>query len=169
VFRIGIHLGDVVEESDGDLMGIAEPGAICLSERAYWQVKGRLEIAVTDFGPTGRLTLESMRDLRMHLRAGTPKTFLAFHVFKASSLSKAIDDGSAATRRIAALLFRDLDGGLHVSRDCQTDCPTKLSASESEGLRRDLEELFARCPSPVWRASRAGWRAARSRSAGTMV
>jgi adenylate cyclase len=59
VFRIGIHLGDVVEESDGDLMGIAEPGAICLSERAYWQVKGRLEIAVTDFGPTGRLTLES--------------------------------------------------------------------------------------------------------------
>ena len=41
VFRIGIHLGDVVEESDGDLMGdgvniaarlegIAEPGAICL-------------------------------------------------------------------------------------------------------------------------------------------
>ena len=49
-FRVGIHLGDVVEESDGDLMGdgvniaarlegIAEPGAICLSEQAYWQVK----------------------------------------------------------------------------------------------------------------------------------
>jgi len=44
-FRIGIHLGDVVEESDGDLMGdgvniaarlqsIAKPGAICLSEQA---------------------------------------------------------------------------------------------------------------------------------------
>ena len=63
VFRIGIHLGDVVEESDGDLMGdgvniaarlegIAEPGAICLSEDAYWQVKGRLDLAVTDLGPT---------------------------------------------------------------------------------------------------------------------
>ena len=50
-FRIGIHLGDVVEESDGDLMGdgvniaarlegIAEPGAICLSEDAYRQVEG---------------------------------------------------------------------------------------------------------------------------------
>ena len=49
-FRIGIHLGDVVEETDGDLMGdgvniaarlesIAEPGTICLSEHAYWQVK----------------------------------------------------------------------------------------------------------------------------------
>ena len=63
VFRMGIHLGDVVEESDGDLMGdgvniaarlqgIAKPGAICLSEDAYRQVKGRLDLAVTDLGPT---------------------------------------------------------------------------------------------------------------------
>ena len=63
VFRIGIHLGDVVEESDGDLMGdgvniaarlegIAAPGAICLSEDAYRQVKARLDLAVTDLGPT---------------------------------------------------------------------------------------------------------------------
>jgi adenylate cyclase len=60
-FRIGVHLGDVVEESDGDLMGdgvniasrldgISKPGAICLSEQAYWQVKGRLEMAVSDLG-----------------------------------------------------------------------------------------------------------------------
>ena len=62
-FRIGIHVGDVVEESDGDLMGdgvniaarlegIAKPGAICLSEQAYWQVKTRLDIAVVDLGAT---------------------------------------------------------------------------------------------------------------------
>src|SRR6202158_442914 len=62
-FRIGIHLGDVVEESDGDLMGdgvniaarlegIAEPGAICPSEDAYRQVKGRLDLEVTHLGPT---------------------------------------------------------------------------------------------------------------------
>ena len=62
-FRIGIHLGDVVEEDDGDLMGdgvniaariegICAPGAICLSEDAYRQVKGRLDLAVTDLGPT---------------------------------------------------------------------------------------------------------------------
>ncbi len=61
-FRVGIHLGDVVEEADGDLMGdgvniaarlegIAKPGAICLSEDAYRQVKGRLDLAVTDLGP----------------------------------------------------------------------------------------------------------------------
>src|SRR5579863_4968442 len=62
-FRIGLHLGDVVEEADGDLMGdgvniaarlegIAAPGAICLSEDAYRQVKGRLDLEVTDLGPT---------------------------------------------------------------------------------------------------------------------
>jgi adenylate cyclase len=60
-FRIGIHVGDVVEESDGDLMGdgvniaarlegIAKPGAICLSEDAYRQVKSRLDLAVSDLG-----------------------------------------------------------------------------------------------------------------------
>jgi TolB-like protein len=53
----------VVEEEDGDLMGdgvniaarlegVAKPGAICLSEQAYWQVKGRLDLKVTDLGPT---------------------------------------------------------------------------------------------------------------------
>jgi adenylate cyclase len=62
-FRIGIHLGDVVEESDGDLMGdgvniaarlegIAKPGTICLSEDAYRQVKARLDLAVSDLGQT---------------------------------------------------------------------------------------------------------------------
>ena len=34
------------------LESIAKPGAICLSEHAYWQVKGRLDLAVTDLGPT---------------------------------------------------------------------------------------------------------------------
>ena len=34
------------------LESICEPGAICLSEDAYRQVKGRLDLAVTDLGPT---------------------------------------------------------------------------------------------------------------------
>ena len=62
-FRVGIHLGDVVEEADGDLMGdgvniaarlegIAKPSAICLSEDAYRQVKGRLDLTVHDLGAT---------------------------------------------------------------------------------------------------------------------
>ena len=62
-FRMGIHLGDVVEENDGDLMGdgvniaarlegIAKPGSICLSDDAYRQVKSRLDLAVSDMGLT---------------------------------------------------------------------------------------------------------------------
>jgi adenylate cyclase len=59
----------VVEESDGDLMGdgvniaarlegIAKPGAICLSEDAYRQVSGRLDMEVTDLGPTKLKNIE---------------------------------------------------------------------------------------------------------------
>jgi adenylate cyclase len=62
-FRVGIHVGDVVEKSDGDLMGdgvniaarlegIAKPGAICLSEDAYRHVQQRLDLKVTDLGAT---------------------------------------------------------------------------------------------------------------------
>src|SRR5271165_4647116 len=63
-FRVGIHLGDVVEESDGDLMGdgvniaarlegICEPRGICLSEDAYRQVKGRLDLGACRTGVCG--------------------------------------------------------------------------------------------------------------------
>ena len=60
--RIGVHLGDVVEESDGDLMGdginiaarlegVAKSGGICISDDAYRQVKSRLDLKVSDLGP----------------------------------------------------------------------------------------------------------------------
>ena len=83
-FRIGIHLGDIVEESDGDLMGdgvniaarlegIAKPGAICLSEDAYRQVKSRLDLAVSDLGPTELKNIaEPVRDYS--LQVGCPGT-----------------------------------------------------------------------------------------------
>ena len=60
-FRVGIHLGDVVEEADGDLMGdgvnlaarlegLAEPGGVCVSEDAWRQVRDRLKEAFVDLG-----------------------------------------------------------------------------------------------------------------------
>jgi adenylate cyclase len=80
-FRVGIHLGDVVEESDGDLMGdvniaarlesIAKPGSICLSEDAYRQVSGRLDMEVTDLGQTQLKNIE--RPIRVYsLQVGIP-------------------------------------------------------------------------------------------------
>jgi adenylate cyclase len=60
-FRVGIHLGDVVEESDGDLMGdgvniaarlegICEVGGVCVSEDAYRQVRDKIKEQFVDLG-----------------------------------------------------------------------------------------------------------------------
>jgi TolB-like protein/class 3 adenylate cyclase len=62
-FRVGIHLGDVIEEADGDLMGdgvniaarlegIAEPGGIVLSGAAYDQARDRVKETFVDLGET---------------------------------------------------------------------------------------------------------------------
>jgi adenylate cyclase len=61
VFRIGIHVGDVVEEADGDLMGdgvniaarlegLARHGGICLSVDAYRQVDRNVKEQFQDLG-----------------------------------------------------------------------------------------------------------------------
>jgi len=59
-FRIGVNLGDVVEEADriyGDgvniaarLEGLAEPGGICISRTAYDHVKNKLKIGYEYLG-----------------------------------------------------------------------------------------------------------------------
>jgi adenylate cyclase len=59
-FRIGLNLGDVIVEGDdlyGDgvnvaarLEGLAAPGGICLSEDAYRQVRGKIDIELEDLG-----------------------------------------------------------------------------------------------------------------------
>ncbi len=102
-FRIGIHLGDVVEEADGDLMGdgvniaarlegIAQPGAICLSEDAYRQVSGRLDMAVADLGPTQLKNIE--RPIRVYsLEVGVPGAGEACDSGKASRGERALAAG----------------------------------------------------------------------------
>jgi class 3 adenylate cyclase len=60
VFRIGVNLGDVIEE-DGRIYGdgvniaarvesLAEPGGICISGRAYDQVENKLGLKYEDLG-----------------------------------------------------------------------------------------------------------------------
>jgi TolB-like protein/class 3 adenylate cyclase len=60
-FRVGIHVGDVVEEADGDLMGdavnvaarleaIAEPGGVSLSEDAWRQARDKVKQTFVDLG-----------------------------------------------------------------------------------------------------------------------
>ncbi len=101
-YRVGIHLGDVVEEADGDLMGdgvniaarlegIAKPGAICLSEDAYRQVSGRLDMELSDLGPTKLKNIE--KPIRAYsLEVGKP------------TLAKPPKADAPSRRSIAALL-----------------------------------------------------------------
>jgi adenylate cyclase len=60
-FRIGINVGDVIVDNNDNIYGdgvniaarvesLARPGALCLSEDAYKQIKGKLAIHVSDMG-----------------------------------------------------------------------------------------------------------------------
>ena len=68
LFRIGIHLGDIVVEESriyGDgvniaarLESLAEPGGICVSDLVYQQVRRRLELTTTDLGESELKNIE---------------------------------------------------------------------------------------------------------------
>jgi TolB-like protein/class 3 adenylate cyclase len=115
-FRIGIHLGDVVEESDGDLMGdgvniaarlegIAEPGAVCLSEDAYRQVKARLDLMVNDLGEQQLKNIaEPMRVYA--LRVGGTSQAHARPATSATPVAQARSDKAS----IAVLPFTNMSG-----------------------------------------------------------
>ncbi|WP_160116524.1 adenylate/guanylate cyclase domain-containing protein [Ruegeria sp. AU67] len=60
-FRIGINIGEVTQQPNGDILGhgvnvasrletISEPGGICLAENVIEQVKGNLEYSFTKVG-----------------------------------------------------------------------------------------------------------------------
>jgi adenylate cyclase len=77
-FRIGINVGDVIiDDNDifGDgvniaarLEGIAEPGGVCMSDDAYRQVRGKIEMACDDMGPQALKNIaEPMRAWRVKL------------------------------------------------------------------------------------------------------
>src|SRR3954468_2328583 len=76
--RIGIHVGDIIID-DPDIFGhgvniaarlegIAEPGGVCISDDAYRQIRGKVEIGWDDLGPqTLKNIAEPMRAWRVQL------------------------------------------------------------------------------------------------------
>jgi adenylate cyclase len=75
-FRIGIHVGDIIiDDNDifGDgvniaarLEGIAEPGGACISDDAYRQVRGKVDILFDDIGEQNlKNIVEPMRAWRI--------------------------------------------------------------------------------------------------------
>jgi adenylate cyclase len=83
--RIGIHIGDVIIE-DGDIFGdgvniaarletIAEPRGICISEDAYRQVHGKLDVNFQDTGEHDLKNIERpVRAYRIHLEKEATKS-----------------------------------------------------------------------------------------------
>ena len=75
IFRIGVNLGDVVHEDDGDLYGdsvniaarlqtLADPGGICISGTAYDHLQGKLDC---DYEYLGERALKNMeRPVRLY-------------------------------------------------------------------------------------------------------
>ncbi len=146
-FRIGIHVGDVVEESDGDMMGdsvniaarlegIAKPGAICLSEQAYWQVKTRLDIAVSDLGATQLKNIaEPIR--AFSLQVGLPAEAKPAAPVEPSAAERPAERPSLSGKpSIAVLPFQNMSGDAEQEYFCDglvEDIITTLS--KLDGLR----------------------------------
>ncbi|MGO7534176.1 tetratricopeptide repeat protein [Rhizobium leguminosarum] len=141
-FRVGIHLGDVVEESDGDLMGdgvniaarlegVAKPGGICLSEDAYRQVKARFDCAVTDLGQIQLKNIaDPMRVYSLQIRTQQPNPARQAQPAATKMPSAAADPDKPS---IAVLAFNNMSGDAEqeyfsdgISEDIITDL-SKLS------------------------------------------
>ncbi|HEY2246677.1 MAG TPA: adenylate/guanylate cyclase domain-containing protein, partial [Bradyrhizobium sp.] len=111
-FRIGVHVGDIiVDDNDifGDgvniaarLEGIAEPGGVCISEDAYRQIRGKVDIVLDDAGP------QSLKNIAEPIRVWrTPTSKAAASVVtSASSAPLALPDKPS----IAALPFQNMSG-----------------------------------------------------------
>jgi predicted ATPase/class 3 adenylate cyclase len=83
VFRIGVHLGDIMAEGDniyGDGVNIAAriqtlayPGGVCISETVHQQVQRRLALAYEDLGPQRLKNLpDPIRVYRLRLGDDSP-------------------------------------------------------------------------------------------------
>jgi adenylate cyclase len=113
-FRIGIHVGDIIFDDDdifGDgvniaarLEGIAEPGGVCMSDDAYRQVRGKVEIACEDLGPqTLKNIVEPMRAWRVQLDGQGAAT-----VQPASPVGEALAPALPDNPSIAVLPFQNM-------------------------------------------------------------
>lgn len=115
-FRIGTHVGDVIfDDNDifGDgvniaarLEGIAEPGGVCMSDDAYRQVRGKIEIACDDMGQQSLKNIsEPMRTWQIRL---TGQTTSAVKLDLAASQPRALPLPDKPS--IAVLPFTNMSG-----------------------------------------------------------
>lgn len=80
-FRIGVHLGDVIEGFDNDVFGasvnvvariedMADPGGVCVSNVVYESVKKKLSL---HFEPSGNLSIKHAGEVIKTYRVVLPQ------------------------------------------------------------------------------------------------
>ena len=115
-FRIGVHLGEIVEEADGDLMGdgvniaarlegISEPNGVCVSGAAYDQVRDKLDCLVIDLGERDLKNIK--RPIRAYQIAANDQQRASVGVVA----NRPVEDQPATARSsLAVLPFQNLGG-----------------------------------------------------------
>jgi len=113
-FRIGVHLGDVIEKADGTvygdgvniaarLEGLAEPGGITVSDSVRVAVRGKVAVAFDDQGEqTVKNIAEPVRAYRANFDSPVPARTLS-----------AMNEGSLSLRdkpSVAVLPFTNMSG-----------------------------------------------------------
>jgi adenylate cyclase len=108
--RIGIHLGDIIME-EGDIFGdgvniaarlesIAQPGGICISDDAYRQVRGKLDVNFQDSGE------QALKNIAQPVRVYQLHPDAPAGAVKASASGLALPDKPS----IAVLAFQNMSG-----------------------------------------------------------
>ena len=114
-FRIGIHVGDIIfDDNDifGDgvniaarLEGISDAGGVCISDDAYRQIRGKVEIVFDDIGPQALKNIaEPMRAWRIRIDANA--AFASSQNLSIESHPLALPDKPS----IAVLPFQNMSG-----------------------------------------------------------
>jgi adenylate cyclase len=138
-FRIGIHLGDVMQEGEriyGDgvniaarLEGLAEAGGICISGTVHDQTEGKLELRFEDIGDqTVKNIARPVRVHRIRLEPEAKAAEAAAAVMPAAAPSV---PGFSGRPAIAVLPFDNLSGDPdqeHFADGIAEDLITRLSA-----------------------------------------
>jgi adenylate cyclase len=122
-FRIGVNIGDVIIEK-GDVFGdgvniaarleqIAPPGGICLSEDAYRQVRGKLDIPIVDAGE------QSLKNISNPIRVYRiePSAAAAFEAPPPGSAPKRRRSMPMAAAAVAATVLVAAVAGFFMLRD----------------------------------------------------
>ena len=121
-FRIGVHLGDVMEKADGAvygdgvniaarLEGLAEPGGITVSESIRTAVKGKVSAGFEDQGEQMVKNIpDPVRAYRIRAEAVVPMQPTATAAAKPSSATVGIDLSLPDKPSIAVLPFTNMSG-----------------------------------------------------------